>query len=157
MSRSSKKYQQEMHKRLKKRLKAAGVDLETVLEENSGSEAVVSKQEWAARRIALKKEIEHKLPSFAAVCRDAARAGSQNVFIHQNAFAAMYSDDEYTLLGKAMKYAGFFGLTINFGGDPTYTPEDAGGPETTDEDNRPPAINTQSPEPTKEESNEQQQ
>lgn len=140
MSRNSKKYHQELHKRLKKRLKAAGVDLETVLEENSGNEAVISKQEWAARRIALKKEIEHKLPSFAAVCRDASRAGSPNVFIHQNAFAAMYSDEEYTLLGKAMKYAGFFGITINFGGDPTYTPDDAGGPETEDKDHRPPPI-----------------
>lgn len=140
MSRNSKKYHQEMHKRIKKRLKAAGVDLETVLEENNGSEEVIAKQEWAARRIALKKEIEHKLPSFAAVCRDATRAGSPNVFIHQNAFAAMYSDEEYTLLGKAMKYAGFFGITINFGGDPTYTPDDDGGPETEDKDHRPPSI-----------------
>jgi hypothetical protein len=140
MSRNSKKYQQELHKRLKKRLKAAGVDLETVLEENGGNEEPVSKQEWSARRIALKKEIEHKLPSFAAVCRDASRAGSQNVFIHQNAFGAMYSEEEYTLLGKAMKYAGFFGITINFGGDPTYTPDDAGGPETDDKDHRPPPI-----------------
>jgi hypothetical protein len=150
MSRNSKKYHQEMHKRLKKRLKAAGVDLETVLEENSGNEEVISKQEWAARRIALKKEIEHNLPSFAAVCRDASRAGSPNVFIHQNAFGAMYSDKEYTLLGKAMKYAGFFGVTINFGGDPTYTPDDSGGPETDDTDRRPPPIKT-------EDENEQQQ
>lgn len=141
MSKNSKKYQQELHKRLKKRLKAAGVDLDTVIEKHSGNKELISKQEWAARRITLKKEIEHKLPSFAALCRDASRAGSPNVFIHQNAFAAMYSDEEYTLLGKALKYAGFFGLTINFGGDPTYVPDDAGGPETEEKDPRPLPIN----------------
>lgn len=140
MSRNKKKNYQELQRRIKKRLKAAGVELETVLEQTNGTETVISKQEWAARRLILKKEIETKLPSFALMCQNADRSGTQNVFIHQNAFAAMYSDEEYTLLGKAMKYAGFFGLTINFGGDPTYTPDDAAGPETEDKDHRPPPI-----------------
>lgn len=145
MSRNKKTAKQELHRRIKKRLKAAGVDLDTILEDDTGNETTVSKQEWAARRLALKKEIEAKLPSFALMCRDADRAGSPNIFIHQNAFAAMYSDDEYTLLGKAMKYAGFFGLTINFGGDPTYVPDDAGGPETENKDHRPPPIKNKTP------------
>jgi len=86
------------------------------------------------------------LPSFAIMCKNAERAGAQDIFIHQNAFAAMYSPNEYTLLGKAMKYAGFYGLTINFGGDPTFTPDDAGGPETEDKDHRPPPIKPVHPE-----------
>jgi hypothetical protein len=141
MSQSKKKKKQEIMRRIRKRLRDAGVPLKTVLEENNGTEQAVSKQVWAARRIALKKEIETVLPSFALLCQNAERAGTPNVFVHQNAFAAMYSDEEYTLLGKAMKYAGFYGLTINFGGDPTYTPDDAGGPETEDKDHRPPPIN----------------
>lgn len=140
MSRNKNKDKRELQRRLRQRLKAAGVDLKTILEDDSGNEEMVSKQEWAARRLALKKEIETKLPSFANMCKDAERAGTPNIFIHQNAFAAMYSPDEYTLLGKAMKYAGFFGVTINFGGDPTYVPDDAGGPETEDRDHRPPPI-----------------
>lgn len=143
MSRNKSKDKKELQRRLRQRLKAAGVDLKTILEDGDGTEETVSKQEWAARRLALKKEIETKLPSFALVCKDAERAGTPNVFIHQNAFAAMYSQDEYMLLGKAMKYAGFFGVTINFGGDPTYVPEDAGGPETEDKDHRPPPIKPQ--------------
>jgi hypothetical protein len=151
MSRNKRKDKQELQRRIRQRLKAAGVDLDTILEDSAPSEAVVAKQEWAARRLALKKEIETKLPSFALMCKDAERAGTPNVFIHQNAFAAMYSDDEYTLLGKAMKYAGFFGVTINFGGDPTYVPDDAGGPETEDKDHRPPPIKPGiSPEPEQE-------
>jgi hypothetical protein len=143
MSRNKSKDKKELQRRLRQRLKAAGVDLKTILEDGDGTEETVSKQEWATRRLALKKEIETKLPSFALVCKDAERAGTPNVFIHQNAFAAMYSQDEYMLLGKAMKYAGFFGVTINFGGDPTYVPEDAGGPETEDKDHRPPPIKPQ--------------
>ena len=145
MSKNNKKYKQEIQRRLRKRLREAGVDLETVLEEGAGDEEVVSKQVWATRRLALKKEIETKLPSFTLVCQNAARAGTPNVFIHQNAFGAMYSDEEYTLLGKAMKYAGFYGITINFGGDPTYTPDDGGGPETENKDHRPPPIEPTTP------------
>lgn len=124
-SNKKRKSKQELRQRLKRRLKAAGINLDTVVEEKDGNEETVSKQEWESRRLALKKEIEAKLPSFAMVCRDAERAGALNVFIHQNAFGAMYSDEEYTLLGKAMKYAGFFGVTINYGGNPTYPPDDA--------------------------------
>lgn len=32
--------------------------------------------------------------------------------MHQDAFAAGYDDEEYTLLGMAMKYAGLQGVTI---------------------------------------------
>jgi len=146
MSQSKKKKAQELQKRIKKRLERAGADLDVVVEENAGTETAVSKQVWESRRIALKKEIETMLPSFAIMCKNAERAGAQDIFIHQNAFAAMYSPNEYTLLGKAMKYAGFYGLTINFGGDPTFTPDDAGGPETEDKDHRPLPIKPVHPE-----------
>lgn len=125
---------------LQKKLDAAGVDLDAVLEEENGPEEIVSKQVWETRRQALKKEIEKMLPSFATMCKNAHRTGAQQVFIHQNAFGAFYSDSEYTLLGKAMKYAGFFGLDIVFGGHPTYVPDDEGGPETEDKDHRPEPI-----------------
>lgn len=125
---------------LQKKLDEAGVDLDAVLEEENGPEEVVSKQVWETRRQALKKEIEKMLPSFATMCKNAHRTGAQQVFIHQNAFGAFYSASEYTLLGKAMKYAGFFGLDIVFGGHPTYVPDDEGGPETEDKDHRPEPI-----------------
>lgn len=150
MSQDSKKKSKELQRRLRKRLREAGSKLDLVLEEESGPEATVSKQVWETRRQALKKEIETTLPSFATMCKNAHRADAKDVFIHQNAFGAMYSDSEYTLLGKAMKYAGFYGLNIIFGGDPTYTPEDEGGPETEDKDHRPLPIH-----PKTEESNEQ--
>lgn len=141
MSQSRKKKAKELERRIRKRLKDAGVDLDIVLEPETGPEETISKQVWETRRLALKKEIETKLPSFAVMCKNAERSGAQDVFIHQNAFGAMYSEGEYTLLGKALKYAGFYGLTINFGGDPTYPPDDPAGPETEDKDHRPPPIN----------------
>ena len=35
------------------------------------------------------------------------------VLLHQDAFAAGYDDDEYALLGMAIKYAGLHGVAIN--------------------------------------------
>jgi hypothetical protein len=149
MSKSKKKINAEQ-KALQKILDDAGANTELTLEEECGPETVVSKQVWETRRQALKKEIEKTLPSFAEMCKGAHRAGAPQVFIHQNAFGAFYSDSEYTLLGKAMKYAGFFGLDIVFGGHPTYVPDDEDGPETNDKDLRPEPIKSK-------EKNEQQQ
>jgi hypothetical protein len=38
------------------------------------------------------------------------------VLIHQDAFAADYQEEEYSLLGKAVKYAGLFGKDILING-----------------------------------------
>jgi len=57
---------------------------------------------------ALVAEIETLLPDFARSCR-----GSEDVIlIHQDSFAADYEDHEYTLFGKAIKFAGLHGKEI---------------------------------------------
>ena len=48
------------------------------------------------------------MPDFAHSCRDSADV----VIIHQDSFAADYQDEEYTLFGKAMKFAGMYGKEI---------------------------------------------
>ncbi len=54
------------------------------------------------KETALIAEIERLLPDFARSCR-----GSEDVvIIHQDSFAADYQDEEYTLFGKALKFAG---------------------------------------------------
>jgi hypothetical protein len=57
---------------------------------------------------ALTAEIERLLPDFARSCRDSADV----VIIHQDSFAADYQDEEYTLFGKAMKFAGLHGKEV---------------------------------------------
>ena len=42
------------------------------------------------------------LPEFAKACAD----DTELVLLHQDTFAADYQEDEYTLLGMAIKYAG---------------------------------------------------
>ena len=57
---------------------------------------------------ALIAEIERLLPDFARSCRDS----DDVVIIHQDSFAADYQDEEYTLFGKAIKFAGIYGKEI---------------------------------------------
>ena len=54
-------------------------------------------------------------PPKVAVEKATAEAGANGaaVVLHQDAFAAGYDDDEYTLLGMAIKYAGLYRVTIN--------------------------------------------
>ena len=52
--------------------------------------------------------IRKKLPDFAKACSDDAEL----VLLHQDAFAADYQEDEYTLLGMAIKYAGLRGKEV---------------------------------------------
>jgi hypothetical protein len=57
---------------------------------------------------ALTAEIEKLLPDFARTCR-----GSEDVvLIHQDSFAADYQEEEYTLFGKAIKFAGLHGKEV---------------------------------------------
>jgi hypothetical protein len=60
------------------------------------------------KETALVAEIERLLPDFARSCRDSVDV----VIIHQDSFAADYQDDEYTLFGKALKFAGLHGKEI---------------------------------------------
>jgi hypothetical protein len=61
----------------------------------------------------LRATIQKYLPDFARavaeiVAQTTGKEGS-TVVLHQDAFAAGYDDDEYTLLGMAVKYAGLHG------------------------------------------------
>jgi hypothetical protein len=47
-------------------------------------------------------QIRKRLPEFA----DACASDVEVVLLHQDAFAADYQDEEYKLLGMAIKYAG---------------------------------------------------
>jgi hypothetical protein len=62
----------------------------------------------AEKERALTAEIESLLPDFARSCRDSADL----VIIHQDSFAADYQDEEYTLFGKAIKFAGLHGKEV---------------------------------------------
>jgi len=53
--------------------------------------------------------IEQELPEFARMCRD---PGSELVLMHQDAFATSYHEDEYRLLGMAIKFAGLCGKQV---------------------------------------------
>jgi hypothetical protein len=52
--------------------------------------------------------IRKRLPDFAQMCADDAEL----VLLHQDAFATDYQEDEYTLLGMAIKYAGLRGKEV---------------------------------------------
>ena len=52
--------------------------------------------------------IRKNLPEFAKACAD----DPELVLLHQDAFAADYQEDEYTLLGMAIKYAGLRGKEV---------------------------------------------
>jgi hypothetical protein len=67
------------------------------------------KEERMEKETALATEIESLLSDFVNSCRDKAAV----VIIHQDAFAADYQDDEYVLLGKAIKFAGLHGKEVH--------------------------------------------
>jgi hypothetical protein len=54
------------------------------------------------RESSLIATIKKNLPDFAKACAD----DTELVLLHQDALAADYQDDEYPLLGMAIKYAG---------------------------------------------------
>jgi hypothetical protein len=68
----------------------------------------VPERELMEREAALAAEVERLLPDFVNSCRDKADV----VIIHQDAFAADYQDQEYALLGKAIKFAGLHGKEV---------------------------------------------
>jgi hypothetical protein len=52
--------------------------------------------------------IRTKLPDFAKMWAD----DTEQVLLHQDAFAADYQDDKYMLLGMAIKFAGLRGKEV---------------------------------------------
>jgi hypothetical protein len=60
------------------------------------------------REASLVRKIQEKLPNFAKACADDVEV----VVLHQDAFAADYQEDEFALLGMAIKYAGLCGKDV---------------------------------------------
>ena len=60
------------------------------------------------RQSELVSRVQSSLPEFAKACA----AAVDMVVLHQDAFAAAYQEDEYALLGMAIKYAGLRHKTV---------------------------------------------
>lgn len=82
-----------------------------------------SMHEEESRVAVLEATVRHYLPEFDAAIKKIVTAleGERPVLLlHQDAFAAGYDDDEYTLLGMAVKYAGLRGVTVQIIGKNTF-------------------------------------
>jgi hypothetical protein len=76
--------------------------VELVTDARSGySHSTMNSDERMQRESSLIATIRRKLPDFAKVCADEAEL----VLLQQDAFAADYQEDEYALLGMAIKYS----------------------------------------------------
>jgi len=65
----------------------------------------MTNEERMQRESSLIATIRTKLPEFAKACAD----DTELVLLHQDAFAADYQENEYVLLGMAIKCAGLRG------------------------------------------------
>src|ERR1700686_1665856 len=74
----------------------------------SYSHSTMTNDERMQRESSLIATIRRKLPDFAKACADEAEL----VLLHQDAFAADYQEDEYVLVGMAIKYAGRRGKEV---------------------------------------------
>jgi hypothetical protein len=70
----------------------------------------VNQTELARKEANLIAIIEKLLPDFARACR---ASDSTVINMHQDAFAADYQEEEYRLLGMAIKFAGICGKEVN--------------------------------------------
>lgn len=68
----------------------------------------MTNEERRQREASLIATVRTKLPDFARMCTD----DTELVLLHQDTFAADYQEDEYTLLGMAIKYAGLRGKEV---------------------------------------------
>jgi hypothetical protein len=68
----------------------------------------MNNDERMQRESSLIATIRKNLPDFAKACAD----DTELVLLHQDAFAADYQEDEYTLLGMAVKYTGLRGKEV---------------------------------------------
>jgi len=75
----------------------------------------LSMHEEESQVAVLQATVEHYLPNFAeavAKMKPDSDGDGDILILHQDAFAAGYDDDEYMLLGMAIKYAGLRGVTV---------------------------------------------
>ena len=73
----------------------------------------MTNDERMQRESSLIATIGNNLPDFAKACAE----DMELVLLHQDAFAADYQEDEYTLLGMAIKYAGLRGKEVRVIGE----------------------------------------
>lgn len=64
---------------------------------------MTGQDEFARRESHLVAIVEQELPDFASMCRD---SDADLVLMHQDAFATSLHENEYKLLGMAIKFAG---------------------------------------------------
>lgn len=69
----------------------------------------INRPELAQREANLIAVIESKLPEFAKTCRE---DDIPTIILHQDAFAADFQEEEYRLLGMAIKFAGVYGREV---------------------------------------------
>ena len=69
--------------------------------------------ELARKESDLIAAVERMLPDFAKACR---APDLPVVIMHQDAFAADYQEEEYRLLGMAIKFAGICGKDVHIAG-----------------------------------------
>jgi hypothetical protein len=69
--------------------------------------------ELARKEINLAAAVERMLPDFARACR---APDTPVVIMHQDAFAADYQEEEYRLIGMAIKFAGICGKEVRIHG-----------------------------------------
>jgi hypothetical protein len=72
------------------------------------AEETMTNDERMQRESSLIATVRRKLSEFAKACAD----DTELVLLHQDAFAADYQEDEYVLLGMAIKYAGLRGKEV---------------------------------------------
>jgi hypothetical protein len=70
--------------------------------------STMTNDERMQRESSLIATIRKKLADFAKACAD----DTELVLLHQDSFAADYQEDEYKLLGMAIKYAGLRGKEV---------------------------------------------
>jgi sulfite reductase beta subunit-like hemoprotein len=73
----------------------------------------MTNEERMQRESNLIATIRKQLPDFARMCANDA----EHVLLHQDTFAADYQEDEYMLLGMAIKYAGLRGKEVRVIGE----------------------------------------
>ena len=60
------------------------------------------------RELDLRYEVQRRLQDFASACE----GDTEVILMHQHAFAVDYEDEEFALLGRAIKFAGLLGKDI---------------------------------------------
>ena len=86
---------------------------------------IVTEEELRDKKVVLTAKLERLLPDFVKTCRD----NTYVVVIHQDSFAADYQQEEYALLGMAIKFAGLHGKEVRIIGTNRETLKGPGKPE----------------------------